>query len=98
MQRRNCCSKKTGEGNSPRESKRLSRNAAIAVYATHFIFLALLFENIPEAIAVLVTQVMELARDGHSVSTIMDLGMQMLGRRQVIPGIAEILEEVQVQL
>ena len=46
----------------------------------------------------LVTQVMELARDGHSVSTIMDLGMQMLGRRQVIPGIAEILEEVQVQL
>lgn len=50
----------------------------------------------PEATAVLVTQVMELVRDGHSLSTIMDLGRQMLGRRQVIPGIAEILEEVQV--
>lgn len=50
----------------------------------------------PEATAVLVTQVMELVRDGHSLSAIMDLGRQMLGRRQVIPGIAEILEEVQV--
>ena len=39
---------------------------------------------------------MELVRDGHSLSSIMNLGRQMLGRRQVIPGIAEILEEVQV--
>lgn len=43
-------------------------------------------------------QVMELVRDGLSLSVIMDLGRQMLGRRQVIPGIAEILEEVQVIL
>jgi urease gamma subunit len=41
---------------------------------------------------------MELVRDGLSLSAIMDLGRQMLGRRQVIPGIAEILEEVQVIL
>lgn len=41
-------------------------------------------------------QVMELVRDGLSLSAIMDLGRQMLGRRQVIPGIAELLEEVQV--
>ena len=46
----------------------------------------------------LVTQVLELVRDGLSLSMIMDLGRQMLGRRQVIPGIAEMLEEVQVRL
>lgn len=46
----------------------------------------------------LVTQVLELVRDGLSLSMIMDLGRRMLGRRQVIPGIAEILEEVQVRL
>jgi urease subunit gamma/beta len=57
---------------------------------------SLLSQNVPEATAVLATQVIELVRDGHSLSTIMDLGRQMLGRRQVIPGIAEILEEVQV--
>ena len=45
----------------------------------------------------LVTQVMELVRDGHSLSSVMDLGRQMLGRRQVIPGIAEMLDEVQVR-
>jgi urease subunit gamma/beta len=57
---------------------------------------SLLSQNVPEATAVLATQVIELVRDGHSLSTIMDLGRQMLGRRQVIPGIAEILEGVQV--
>jgi urease gamma subunit len=46
---------------------------------------------------VLVTQVLELVRDGLSLSMIMDLGRLMLGRRQVMPGIAEILEEVQVR-
>lgn len=58
--------------------------------------MSLFSQNVPEATAVLATQVIELVRDGHSLSTIMDLGRQMLGRRQVIPGIAEILEEVQV--
>lgn len=54
--------------------------------------------NIPEAVALLVTQVMELARSGeHSVATLMDIGRSMLGRRQVIPGTADVLDEVQVE-
>ena len=42
--------------------------------------------NIPEAIALLVTQILELCREGYSVASLMDRGKQMLGFRQVIPG------------
>lgn len=53
--------------------------------------------NYPEAVALLVTQVMELIRDGKRVAECMDLGRQMLGRRQVMPGVPEMLHEVQVE-
>jgi len=53
--------------------------------------------NHPEAIALIVTQVLELIRDGKRVAACMDLGRQMLGRRQVMPGIAEMLHEVQIE-
>lgn len=53
--------------------------------------------NYPEAVALLSTQLLELIRDGRSVSELMDIGRRMLGRAQVLPGVAEILAEVQVE-
>ena len=43
-------------------------------------------QNVPEAVALLSSQVMELAREGHSVAEIMSTGRSILGKRQVIPG------------
>eukprot|EP00611_Tribonema_gayanum_P030756 TRINITY_DN863_c0_g1_i1.p1 TRINITY_DN863_c0_g1~~TRINITY_DN863_c0_g1_i1.p1 ORF type:complete len:880 (-),score=328.51 TRINITY_DN863_c0_g1_i1:499-3066(-) len=53
--------------------------------------------NLPEAIALLATQLLELIRDGFSVAQLMDVGRKMLGLRQVMPGIAALLDEVQVE-
>lgn len=51
----------------------------------------------PEAVALLATQLLELIRDGRSVAELMDLGRRMLGRAQVLPGVGEMLHEVQVE-
>src|ERR1041384_6916430 len=53
--------------------------------------------NYPEAVALIGTQLLELIRDGRSVSELMDLGRRMLGRRHVMPGVAELIAEVQVE-
>ena len=53
--------------------------------------------NHPEAVALLATQVLELVRDGRSVAELMDLGRRMLGRAQVLPGVAAMIAEVQVE-
>src|SRR5437764_1121315 len=52
--------------------------------------------NHPEAVALIATQLLELIRDGKSVAELMDLGKQLLGRRQVMPGVAELIHDVQV--
>ncbi len=51
----------------------------------------------PEAVALLATQLLELIRDGRSVAELMDLGRRMLGRAHVLPGVAELIHEVQVE-
>jgi urease subunit gamma/beta len=53
--------------------------------------------NLPEATALVATQVLELIRDGRRVAELMDLGRRLLGRRQVMAGIPELLAEVQVE-
>jgi urease subunit gamma/beta len=53
--------------------------------------------NYPEAVALISTQLLELIRDGRSVSELMDVGRRMLGRAQVLPGVPELLAEVQVE-
>jgi len=40
---------------------------------------------------------MEFIRDGESVFALMDIGKQLLGRRQVLPGVAQLLHEVQIE-
>ena len=53
--------------------------------------------NYPESIALIATQLLEMIRDGRSVSELMDVGRQLLGRRQVMSGVAEMVNEVQVE-
>src|SRR6188474_1298852 len=53
--------------------------------------------NYPEAVALIAAVTLEFIRDGHSVSELMDLGRKLLGRRQVLPGVAEMIHEVQVE-
>jgi urease subunit gamma/beta len=42
-------------------------------------------------------ELLELIRDGKSVAELMELGRAMLGRAQVLPGVAEMIHEVQVE-
>lgn len=53
--------------------------------------------NYAEAVALIATQLLELIRDGRTVAELMDLGRQMLGRRDVLDGIADMIDEVQVE-
>jgi urease subunit gamma/beta len=53
--------------------------------------------NHPEAVALIATQLLELVRDGRAVSELMELGRRMLGRRNVLPGVRELVAEVQVE-
>lgn len=53
--------------------------------------------NHPEAVALIATQLLELIRDGKRVAELMDLGKRMLGRRNVMPGVPELIHEVQVE-
>src|ERR1041384_7657353 len=53
--------------------------------------------NYPESIALIATQLLEFIRDGKSVADLMDLGRRFLGRNQVLPGVPEMIGEVQVE-
>ena len=53
--------------------------------------------NHPEAIALISDFVVEGARDGRSVAELMEAGGRVLGRAQVMPGIAEMIPDVQVE-
>jgi urease subunit gamma len=53
--------------------------------------------NYPEAMAILTAEIMEMARDGISVEQIMSLGGEILTQADVMPGIAGMIHEVQVE-
>ena len=53
--------------------------------------------NYPEAVALLSTWVIERARDGASVPELMDAGRTVLTRDQVMPDVADMLTDVQVE-
>ena len=53
--------------------------------------------NYPEAIAILTAEILEWARDGKTVAEIMILGATILSGEDVMPGIAEMIHEVQVE-
>jgi urease subunit gamma/beta len=53
--------------------------------------------NYPEAVALIASQILELIRDGRSVAELMDLGRQLLGHADVMDGVADMIDEVQVE-
>lgn len=53
--------------------------------------------NHPEAVALLSTWVIERAREGARVADLMERGRTVLTRDQVMPGVAELLHDVQVE-
>jgi len=53
--------------------------------------------NHPEAIALITDFVVEGARDGRSVSELMQAGAKVITREQVMDGIAEMIHDVQVE-
>jgi urease gamma subunit len=53
--------------------------------------------NYPEALALITAEVLEGVRDGRSVSDLMAFGMTILKREDVMEGVPEMLEEVQVE-
>lgn len=53
--------------------------------------------NYPEAVALISCAIMEGARDGRSVAELMGTGREILGRDDVMEGVAEMVDEVQVE-
>lgn len=53
--------------------------------------------NYPEAAAYISAAIMEGAREGRTVAQLMSEGRNLLSRSQVMDGIAELLDEVQVE-
>ncbi|GAB3975977.1 urease subunit gamma [Actinoallomurus acanthiterrae] len=53
--------------------------------------------NHPEATAVIASYVLEGARDGRSVADLMEAGRAVLSREDVMEGIPEMLDSVQVE-
>lgn len=53
--------------------------------------------NYPEAVALITYEVMEGARDGKTVPELMQFGTTILSRDDVMEGIPEMIEDIQVE-
>ncbi|MDQ8734590.1 MULTISPECIES: urease subunit gamma [unclassified Paenibacillus] len=53
--------------------------------------------NYPESVALITSEIMEGARDGMTVAQLMEFGTQILKAEQVMPGIPQMIHEVQVE-
>ncbi|APE32014.1 urease subunit gamma [Halomonas aestuarii] len=53
--------------------------------------------NYPEAVALISFEILEGARDGRSVADLMSYGREILTRDDVMEGVAEMVDEVQVE-
>jgi urease subunit gamma len=53
--------------------------------------------NYPEAVAIITSFVLEGARDGRTVAELMSSGRSVLTRDDVLPGVPEMIESVQVE-
>jgi len=53
--------------------------------------------NYVEAVALIAAQLLEFIRDGRTVAELMDLGRRLLGRSDVLDGVAEMIDEVQIE-
>ena len=53
--------------------------------------------NVPESVALITEAILEAARDGKPVAEAMGLGRQVLTREEVMEGVPELVELVQVE-
>ena len=53
--------------------------------------------NYPESLALISAAHMECARDGRSVAELMHYGTTLLGREDVMDGVAEMIPDIQVE-
>ena len=53
--------------------------------------------NHPESVAILTSYVLEGARDGRTVAELMSTGREVLRRDDVMPGVPEMVDEIQVE-
>ena len=53
--------------------------------------------NYPESVALITYEVIEGARDGRSVADLMSFGSTILKKSEVMEGISEMIDEVQVE-
>ena len=53
--------------------------------------------NYPEAVALISSEILEGARDGKSVADLMEFGGTLLAEDDVMDGVGEMVEEVQVE-
>ena len=53
--------------------------------------------NHPESVALIATQILEFIRDGRRVSELMAAGLTILRRDDVMEGVPEMIDEVQVE-
>ncbi len=53
--------------------------------------------NYPEAVAIISSAIVEGARDGNSVAELMQSGTTILSRDDVMDGVAEMIDDVQVE-
>ena len=53
--------------------------------------------NHPEAVALITAAILEGARDGRTVAQLMSEGKMVLGRGDVMDGVAELISEIQVE-
>lgn len=53
--------------------------------------------NVPESIAYITASILEGARDGKTVAQLMGDGREVLSRDQVMPGVPELIPDIQVE-
>jgi urease subunit gamma len=53
--------------------------------------------NYPEAVALITAELLEAIRDGRTVSELMSFGATILTRADVMEGVPEMIEEIQVE-
>lgn len=53
--------------------------------------------NYPESVALITAELMEGARDGRSVADLMHYGTTILTRQDVMPGVPEMIADIQVE-
>ena len=80
---------------SPREQEKLLLSVAAMVARDRRSRGVVL--NYPEAVALISSHVMEGARDGRSVAELMDDSRRVLARADVMEGVPEMLDQVQVE-